>query len=313
MPSINPQMQAVLKKSFDLMPTYSIKDIPLAKVRINYAEERKFWNLGGPEISVVTQTEIPGPVGPVPIRIFHPNSETRLPILLYLHGGGFVLGSINTHNRIMRELSFRSGCVVVGVEYSLSPEQKFPVALEEILSVLKWLQKNPSVKNKSVFYFDPERIAIGGDSAGANLSMGTALNFKKGLSGLLLIYGWYGLKDSYSSRFFVNPELGMGEEDLKFYKQSYIRSNEDLSDSRVNVLSADLRGLPPSCIIVSDLDPLLDDSKALSYLLEEEGISCEMQIFQGVLHGFFHYSRMLDASVKGLEKSSVFLKRVLNP
>ena len=311
MPSIHPQMQAVLEKSTDLMPTYSISEISLSQYRKNYAEERKFWNEGGPEISVVTQSYILGPVGQIPIRIFHPNPENRLPVLLYLHGGGFVLGSLDTHDRIMRELSFRSGCVVVGVEYSLSPENKFPLALEEISLVLKWLKKSPSVKKKSSSYFDPDRIVIGGDSAGANLSMGTALNFKKSLSGILLIYGWFGLRDSCSSRLFLNTELGMSEEDLKFYTQSYIRNMEDLSDSRINVLSSDLSGLPPTCIIASDLDPLHDDSKTLAFLMEENEIQCEMHLHRGVLHGFLHYSRMLDAAVKGLKQCSDFLKRAL--
>jgi len=311
MPFLNQQMQAVLKKSNDLMPSYSIVETPISKVRVNYANERNFWNEGGPEISVVVDSEVPGPVGQIPIRIFHPNTEMCLPILLYLHGGGYVVGSIETHSRIMRELSFRSGCVVIGVEYSLAPEQKFPVALEEISSVLKWLINNPSSKKKTAYYFDTKKIVIGGDSAGANLSMGTALNFKNSLSGLLLIYGWYGLRDSFSSRIFANNLDGMGEDDLRFYTQSYIRSRKDLSDFRINVLRADLNDLPPSCIIVSDMDPLLDDSKTLAFFLKKNRVDCEMHLHRGVLHGFLHYSRMLDASVVGLEQCSDFLKRIL--
>tara|TARA_Y100001970_G_scaffold278403_1_gene384039 strand:+ start:810 stop:1751 length:942 start_codon:yes stop_codon:yes gene_type:complete len=310
MPFLHPQMQAVLKKSNDLVPSYSLVETPLYIVRENYAKERKFWNEGGPKISVVKDDEVLGPVGQIPIRIFHPNTEIRLPILLYLHGGGYVLGSIDTHNRIMRELSFQSLCVVIGVDYSLSPEQKFPVALDEIGSVLKWLIKKSSSKKNSPYFFDTDKIVVGGDSAGANLSMGIALNFKNCLSGLLLIYGWYGLRDSCSSRIFANKLEGMGEKDLKFYTKSYIRSREDLADFRINVLGADLSGLPPSCIIVSDMDPLLDDSKALAFFLEENGVTFEMHLHKGVLHGFLHYSRMLDASVKGLEQCSEFLKKI---
>ena len=311
MPFLHPQMQAVLKKSNDLVPSYSLLETPLPIVRENYAKERNFWNVGGPKISVVKDDDVPGPIGKIPIRIFHPNTEFRLPILLYLHGGGYVLGSIDTHNRIIRELSFRSGCVVIGVDYSLSPEQKFPVALVEIGYVLKWLIKKSASNKKSPYYFDSEKIVIGGDSAGANLSIGTALNFKNCLSGLLLIYGWYGLRDSCSSRIFANKLDGMGEDDLKYYTKSYIRSPVDLSDVRINALGADLNGLPPSCIIVSDIDPLLDDSKALAYFLEENGVPCEMHLHRGVLHGFLHYTRMLDASVEGLEQCANFLKKIL--
>ena len=220
MPSINQQMQAVLKKSSTLGTPYSITETPLHLSRELYAQERMFWNSGGPNIPTMMETEVRGPVGPIPIRIYHPNRENRLPLLVYLHGGGFIVGSIDTHNRIMRELAFRSGCAVVGVEYSLSPEQKFPVALEETLSVLDWIKNRDFEKNSSAFQIDPERVALGGDSAGASLSMGAALSMKTFLSGLLLIYGWYGLQDSCSSRLYRGPEDGLSDEYRAFYEQS---------------------------------------------------------------------------------------------
>ena len=89
-----------------------------------YAQERIFWNSGGPNISSIMETEVKGPVGGIPIRIYQPHPDKCLPVLVYLHGGGFVLGNLDTHDRIMRELAFRSGCAVIGVDYSLSPEQK---------------------------------------------------------------------------------------------------------------------------------------------------------------------------------------------
>ena len=95
MPFLHPQMQAVLKKSNDLVPSYSLLETPLPIVRENYAKERNFWNVGGPKISVVKDDDVPGPIGKIPIRIFHPNTEFRLPILLYLHGGGYVLECCN--------------------------------------------------------------------------------------------------------------------------------------------------------------------------------------------------------------------------
>jgi acetyl esterase len=153
-------------------------------------------------------------------------------------------------------------------------------------------------------------VVLGGDSAGASLSMGAALSFKNNLSGLLLIYGWFGLRDSCSSRLFGGAEDGLSEENRAFYQDAYLRSPEDLLDPKLDVLSADLQGLPSSCLIASDMDPLLDDSKALAALLEKAGVPCELHLHQGVLHGFLHYSSMLDAAVTALNQGADFLRRV---
>ena len=312
MPSIHPQMQSVLQKSAALVTPYSITETPLHQVRELYAQERKFWNSGGPKISTILETAVKGPAGEVSIRIYHPNPKNCLPLLVYLHGGGFVVGSNDTHDRIMRELANRCGCAVLGVEYSLSPEQKFPVALEETMSVLNWL-KNRDYKQKfPALNLDPERVALGGDSAGASLSMGAALSMKNYLSGLLLVYGWFGLRDSCSSRLYGSSEDGMGEDDRAFYRESYLNSEEEMTDLRLDVLNADLDGFPHSCLIVAELDPLQDDSTALAALLERAGVSAELHLHEGVLHGFLHYCSMLDAAVTALDQSAIFLRRVLN-
>ena len=310
MAELQPQMRKVLQKSSSLIPAFSFSETPIAEIRELYAEERKFWNCGGPQLPAILDTEVKGPVGPVQIRIYHPDPENTLPVLVFLHGGGFVVGSNDTHDRIMRELAFRSGCAVVGVEYSLSPEQKFPVAIEETISVLKWLKENFPSKENPACNIDPERVVLGGDSAGASLSMGAALSFKNNLRGLLLIYGWFGLRDSCSSRLFGGTEDGLSEENRAFYQDAYLRSPEDLLDPKLDVLGADLRGLPASCLIVSDMDPLLDDSTALAALLEKAEVPCELHLHQGVLHGFLHYSRMLDSSVTALDQGADFLREV---
>ena len=310
MAELQPQMRKVLQKSSSLIPAFSFSETPIAEIRELYAEERKFWNCGGPQLTAILDTQVKGPVGPVQIRIYHPDPENTLPVLVFLHGGGFVVGSNDTHDRMMRELAFRSGCAVVGVEYSLSPEQKFPVAIEETISVLKWLKDDLPQKENSALNLDPERVVLGGDSAGASLSMGAALSFKNNLRGLLLIYGWFGLRDSCSSRLFGGTEDGLSEENRAFYQDAYLRSPEDLLDPKLDVLGADLRGLPASCLIVSDMDPLLDDSTALAALLEKAEVPCELHLHQGVLHGFLHYSRMLDSSVTALDQGADFLREV---
>ena len=116
---------------------------------------------------------------------------------------------------------------------------------------LKWLKNDMPRKDNPAFNIDPERVVLGGDSAGASLSMGVALNYKEYLTGLLLYYGWFGLRDSCSSRLYGGTEDGMSEENRAFYQDAYLRSPEDLLDPKLDVLNANLRGLPFSCLIVS--------------------------------------------------------------
>ncbi|MBC8258891.1 MAG: alpha/beta hydrolase fold domain-containing protein [SAR324 cluster bacterium] len=310
MSRISSQMKLVLEQSVALMPTYSITETQLAEVRKKYAQERLFWNSGGPEIYSTVETKVKGPVGPIPVRMYNPDPIQCLPVLVYLHGGGFVVGNNDSHDRMMRELAERAGCAVLGVEYSLSPEQKFPVALEETLSVLEWLKNGEYDKKSPAFNIDRERIILGGDSAGASLSMGAALSYKENLSGLLLIYGWYGLKISSSSSLPGGAEDGLSEEDMTFYMNSYLHSEDDLNDVRLNVLSADLQGFPPCCLIAAELDPLLDDSTTLATLLEKADVSCELHLYESVIHGFLHYSRMLDAAVSALDQAAIFLRKI---
>ena len=108
MPYIDPQMSAVMKKSSELTAIFSFAETPLSRARELYALERRFWNTGGPKISCIMETKVKGPVGKIPIRIYHPQPGKLLSVLVYMHGGGYVVGSIETHDRIMRELAFRS-------------------------------------------------------------------------------------------------------------------------------------------------------------------------------------------------------------
>ena len=308
MPYIDPQMSAVMKKSSELTARFSFADTPLSRARELYALERRFWNSGGPKISCIMETKVKGPVGQIPIRIYHPQPGKLLSVLVYMHGGGYVVGSIETHDGIMRELAFRSGCAVVGVEYSLSPEQKFPVALEETQSVLEWLQRISSNKQARVYGLESDNIVLGGDSAGASLSIGTALNCENRLCGLLLYYGSYGLRDSCSSRLYGGKDDGMGEKDRDFYLKSYLRSEKDLSDLRLDVLRGSMQKMPSTCLISAEMDPFRDDSLALAFMLEQSGVPVDHYLHKGVLHGFLHYSRMLDAAVIALDQGADFLK-----
>ena len=162
-----------------------------------------------------------------------------------------------------------------------------------------------------------DKLAVGGDSAGANLSVASSLLLKAAqpdlLKALLLFYGGYGLRDSGSHRLYGGPEDGMGEEDMAFYQSCYFKGDEDPDDTRFNILKADLGGLPPMFIAAAEYDPLYDDSITLKKMADEDGVPNELKLYDGVLHGFLHLSRMVDMASRAIEDAAAFLRKHLTP
>ena len=192
---LDPQMALAMAKSQELAPGFErIHELPIEQIRRLYRQERRFWNQDRPELPKVVEREIAGPAGPVPVRVYYPTEARPLPALVFAHGGGWIMGDLDTHDKIMRLLALGAGIAVVGIDYSLSPERKFPVAIEECLALFAALESSGGD-----WGLDPARLAMGGDSAGANLTVGTALSLKKAQPGLLkaglLYYGAFGLTE----------------------------------------------------------------------------------------------------------------------
>ncbi|MDJ0610694.1 MAG: alpha/beta hydrolase fold domain-containing protein [Kiloniellales bacterium] len=309
---LDPQMAAALGKSQDLAPGLTaIPDLPIPELRRLYAEERRFWNADRPEVARVFEDKLPGPAGDIPIRIYHPSERTDLPALIFLHGGGWIMGSLDTHDKIMRVLALESGFAVVGVDYSLAPEHRFPTALDETLAVV-----GACATLGGDWGLDPARLAVGGDSAGANLSLAALFECRdRGptLSAGLLYYGAYGLQDSASRRLYGGPEDGLSTRDLDYYRDCLVRSPADRADPRIDLLTRDPAGLPPLFIGAAALDPLLDDSRALAELAAAAGVPHDLTVYPGVLHGFLHLSRMVDLARSALEDGARWLSSQLAP
>jgi acetyl esterase len=302
-------MVEVLEQQAYLVPVAEAQAEPsVEESRRLYAQERVFWNRGAPDLPSVTEGYVPGPAGDILIRLYRPLEKGILPVLIYLHGGGFVVGNLNTHDRIMRLLARDSGYAVLGVDYRLSPEHRFPTAIEETMVVARYL-----LNHGPELDLDPHRIAMGGDSAGANLSLAAALGFRDTspdlLKCLLLYYGTYGLRDSRSLRLFGGPEDGLSPKDFAFYRSCYLPSDVDSHDFRIDMLGADLGGLPPVFLAAAEFDPLLDDSLTLKELLDRNEVKHELKVYTGVLHGFLHYGLMLDAAGRAIEDGATALGR----
>lgn len=282
--------------------------------RAEYRAERAFWNEGGPLMARTVDDHIRAAGVDVPIRIHYPTAEAVLPGIVFLHGGGFTVGDLDTHDRIMRVIASDSGAAVIGVDYSLSPEAHFPQALHETVGVISRL-----VSHGRDFGIAGDRIAVAGDSAGAMLTLGAALLLRDdpgsigleqdtfaALRSLLLFYGGHGLIDSASRRLFGGDWDGMGTDDLETILSVYITSAAQANLPEVDHLEADLSGLPPVFVAAAGLDPLRDDSRALVGRLRRAGNATAFEEYPQVLHSFLHFGRILDDANDALAKAAAF-------
>ena len=306
---LDPQMAAALAQSAALAAELGpVAPDDIGARRAAYAHERAFWNALPVELAATEDVALEAAGLITRLRLHRPHDALAGAALVYLHGGGFILGSLDTHERIMRLLAHHAGVTVIGVDYALAPEIRFPRQLEQIAAVVAQLPARCGL--------DPARIALGGDSAGAHLALATTLGLRdRGLrpAALLLYYGSYGLRDGASRRLYGGPWDGLTAEELAFYRQCYLRGPEDARDPRYDLLAADLRGTPPCFIAPCALDPLQDDSRALAALLEAQGTPVELRVYDGVLHGFLHLSRMVDLAERALEDGARFLRDRLDP
>ncbi len=306
---LSEQMAAVLKfQSEQLGDAFATENITFEKLRENYTIERKFWNEGGPVMHKTLDTKYKN----IPIRFYYPiDTDENTQALVYIHGGGFVVGNLDTHDRIMRLLAEISKAVVIGIDYGLSPENKFPKALEECASLVRHLHESGAD-----YKIDKDKISIGGDSGGANLSLATALYLRDNdkdisyIKSLLLYYGAFGLNDSISRRLYGGDYDGLKKEDLDYYGKLYLEKPSDIESHYYSCLGADLTYGIPACYIESgDLDPLCDDSIALYKILNGHDIKCELNIKKGLIHAYLHYSKMLDEACDSIKRGSDFLNR----
>jgi acetyl esterase len=253
--------------------------------------------------------ELPTRHGAVRARLHRPASGT-LPGLVYLHGGGWTLFSIDTHDRVMREYASRAGCCVIGVDYALSPERKFPVALEQVLDAVAGL-----VRQGDALGIDAARIAVGGDSAGANLSVAASLVRRDAgalppLCAMLLNYGAFvtGCSEDACRRF-GGPEYMLGCEEMDRYWRNYMRDAADARDPLVCPLRASLAGLPPAFLAIAECDVLAEQNRAMANRLAGAGVPVEAITYPGASHSFIEAVSIAAVSDRALQDGSEWLRR----
>jgi len=286
--------------------------VPLAEARRIVEAVRAPLTQGGPVMAERRDIELaPDGLPALRLRVHRPDGAPTLPALVYLHGGGWVYFSLDTHDRLMREYAARSGRVVIGVAYAQAPEHRFPVALQQVLAVLRWLRAAPDALGA-----DRARIALGGDSVGANLALAAAMVLRDAgeadaLHGLLLNYGVYSDDDeSESFRRFDGPLYTLGRDEMLGFWQGYLRNEADRQNPRAQPLRCDLSGLPPALLVVAECDVLRDSSLQLGAALRAYGNTPNLQRYAGATHSFLEAMSFAALSVRALDDSADWLRQL---
>ena len=270
-----------------------------------------FAELGGPGEAVanVIDRTIPGPNGEIPIRIYSPvDGSGPHPCLLYFHGGGWVLGDIPMTDSVCRVIANRSGAVVVSVDYRLSPEHKYPVPLDDCEAAVRWV-----VTNGASIGVDGTRIAVGGDSAGGNLSAAVALRLRDTagppLAFQLLVYPVTDNAYDTESYRANGKDLLLTTEMMRWFWDHYLGADADGTDPYVSPLRApNLAGLPPALVFTAEFDPLRDEGEAYAAALAAAGVAVTHRRFDGQIHGFFTMLAVFPEATNAAEQAGAALK-----
>jgi acetyl esterase len=260
-------------------------------------------------VAKVEDRAVPGPNGPIPIRIYTRAVAGPRAALVYFHGGGWVLGDIQMTDQPCRMLANASGCVVVSVDYRLAPEHKFPAAPEDCYAATGWVSANAAALG-----VDPARIAVGGTSAGGTLAAVVAL-MARDRSGLplafqLLVYpATTSELTSKSQQEFAEDGYILSRADMEWFWGHYLASAADRTNPYACPdYAKTLRGLPPAMVITAEFDPLRDEGEAYATRLREEGVPTTLKRYDGVTHGFFGMPALLDKSKAAIADAAAALR-----
>lgn len=302
------EMSAAWSRHGDLSAASPVESRRIAE------EVRATWVRGGPEMAATTERSVPTPTGVVRVRCYDPGLEGTKPALIYLHGGGWTHFSLNTHDRLMREYASRAGVMVVGVDYALSPEAKYPVALEQVVAVARFIGEH-----EADFGTDRRRIAIGGDSAGANLAIAACLLLRdEGQSGLIramvLNYGVFNRESSPEARRrFGGAGNMLTYDEMEGFWRDYLRHDGDVEDPLVCPLKADLRGLPAALLVVPECDLLAEQSMELVDRLAAAAVSVKLKLYRGGVHSFLEAVSIAPIADRAFGDTAAWLRFVLFP
>lgn len=286
--------------------------------RVSFPEARRIaenvrepFRSGGPEIARVTELSVESPHGPVRIRIYDPAPGRRKPGLIYLHGGGWTFFSLDTHDRLMREYASRAGIIVIGVDYALSPEAKYPVALDQVVAVAGFV----AVRGHSIGV-DQHRIAIGGDSAGGNLAIAASIRLRDEgndiIRGIVLNYAVLDRESSPGARERLGgPGNVLTWDEMESFWRNYLHESDDPTQPLISPLRANLRGLPPTLLVVPEADLLAEQSRHMAARLQAAGVWGKLAVYPGAVHSFLEAVSMSRLAQRAIAETAEWLQATI--
>lgn len=278
--------------------------IGVVELRAIAEQQREPWRSGGPRMHASEELHV-GP-NSLRVRIHRPVGDAVLPVLVYLHGGGWSLFSIDTHDRLMREYAARAGVAVLGLDYRLAPEHPFPAAIEDVAELLDWLDTEGAAHG-----LDPARHALGGDSAGANLALCATLERraagKQLPCAMLLNYGAFDRADRPSyQRYGDGDRYMLTAPEMADFWATYL-GDAPVEDPRALPFLADLSGLAPAWLCIAQCDVLLDENLEMARRLGEAGNPVESRVYEGATHSFLEAVAASSLADRAIDEASDWL------
>ena len=312
MTELDPQMADVLQR---LQALYEGEPDP---VTADAAEQRRQSRLAlaimganVPAVAKVSDVRVGGATGPIGARLYDPGAGHDAPGLIFVHGGGWVVCDLDTHDSVARRMALASGAKVVSIDYHLAPENRFPKPLDDCVAATRWI-----AANGGDWGIDTDRLAIAGDSAGGNLALCTCLKLRDDGANILragvLIYGAYEPAcagpsyDAWGDKGYV-----LTTERMRLFWEMYLRDAEDRNNPLAAPLQADLTGLPFFHVLAAAMDPLFDDSQRLVAQLRATGQPVSYAEYDGVVHGFVNMAGLVDKGALAIQDAGAFLRRAL--
>lgn len=309
--ALTAEMQDLLARAARTRQT-PLYQLPPAQARAAYEAASKVLALPNAELARVQNLQIPARDGYlIAAKLFAPSHEV-LPVLLFMHGGGFTIGSVATHEPLCRELARLAGCAVLSLEYRLAPEHPFPIAFNDTCDALAWLRLQAGTIGLAA-----QRIAVGGDSAGGTLAAAAAVHDAQqgwpknhGLALQLLIYPGCGSRSDTPSFDTYGHGYVLEQAHIDYFFNHYIPLQAEREDWRFAPMNApDVDNLAPAWIGLAECDPLVDDGLAYADKLRRAGVAVDLEIYRGVVHGFINWGRAVPEALALHRDAAAALRR----
>jgi acetyl esterase len=303
---LHPQAALAIQRAGDL-PT----NLPPDELRVAYERQRLTLLPQKPAVAITYELSIPSNYGPIPARFYRASKDKRpCPLLVFFHGGGFMLGTLALYDTTCRRLAVQGDCAVLSVGYRLAPETQFPGAVLDSYAATRWACDNAELLN-----IDPAKIAVGGDSAGGNLAAVVAQmaldsrDFEIALQ--ILIYPMTDQSREYPSYERNASGYMLTTAALHWFMDNYIPDPQDRKDQMASpMLRQNLEGLPPALVISAEFDPLVDENEAYARRLKEAAVPTEYVCFPGMIHPFFTLGGVVEASAKAEALAAQALRKM---